>query len=94
MADALRAGLKIYHYPKTICIAEEGHLLQKEEDVKEYLLGKGGSFFRIYKGWFWLFSLGFIIKKKRSLFNNVTICQAYKWMKQGKKQYKEIKGKS
>ncbi len=93
LADALRAGLKIYHYPKTICYAVEAHTLNDVKDIKNYLIAKGGAYHCIYKKWFWLFSLGFILLKKRSLFKDVSIFKAYKWMKQGKKQYKSLENK-
>ncbi len=93
LADALRAGLKIYHYPKTICFAVEAHFLQNEGEVQDYLVTKGAAFHCIYKGWFWLFSLAFIARKKRLLFRNVSIRQAYKWMKEGRKQYIESEEK-
>lgn len=87
LADALRAGLKIYHYPKTICYAVEAHDLHDDKDLKQYLIGKGAAYHCIYKRNFWLYALGFIILKKRSLFRNVSIFQAYAWMKQGKRDY-------
>ena len=93
LADALRAGLRIYHVPKTICLAIEAHGLQNEECLQDYLITKGAAFHCIYKRWFWLFSLGFIVMKKRSLFRGVSIRQAYKWMKTGRRQYKEIEEK-
>lgn len=89
LADALRAGLKIYHVPQTICFAVEEHSLKTEEDVKEYLITKGAAFYCIYKNAFWFYGLGFIILKKNSLFKNVSIIQAYKWMQEGKKKYME-----
>lgn len=93
LADALRAGLKIYHYPKTICLAVEAHSLQNEGELQDYLITKGAAFHCIYKGWFWLFSLAFIAMKKRSLFRSVSIRQAYKCMKEGRRQYRELEEK-
>lgn len=93
LADALRAGLKIYHYPKTICYAEEAHTLGDIKNVEEYLTSKGGAYHCIYKKWFFFFALAFILIKKRSLFRGISVKKAYKWMKQGKKQYKLLEKK-
>lgn len=92
LADALRAGLKIYHYPKTICYAVEEHDLKNDNDIKRYLIGKGAAYHCIYKKVFWFYALGFIVLKKRSLFKSVSICQAYTWMKEGRKKYIEKTG--
>ncbi len=89
LADALRAGLKIYYYPKTICLAVEAHCLQSSEETKQYLLTKGAAFYCIYRKWFLLFAIGFIILKKRILFKETPLYTAYKWMVEGKKQYKQ-----
>ena len=92
LADALRAGLKIYHYPKTICYAVEAHDLQDDNELERYLIGKGAAYHCIYKRSFWFYALGFIVLKKRSLFRNVSISQAYAWMKQGRKKYMDKMG--
>lgn len=94
LADALRAGLKIYHYPKTICYAVEEHDLKDDNDVKKYLIGKGAAYHCIYKKSFWFYTLGFIILKKRSLFKNISIFQAYAWMKEGRKKYIDKTGEN
>lgn len=93
LADALRAGLKIYHVPQTICFAVEEHSLNKNEDVKEYLITKGAAFHCIYKKAFWFYALGFVILKRNALFKHVSIAQAYAWMKEGRKKYIEKAGK-
>ena len=89
LADALRAGLKIYHYPKTICYAVEAHDLKDDDGLKKYLYSKGGAYYCIYKKSFWFYALGFVLLKKRTLFKNVSVLQAYRWMREGKRQYKE-----
>ena len=90
LADALRAGLKIYFYPKTICYAVEAHGIKNKNQVDDYLITKGASYHCIYKNSFWFYSLGFIILKKRKLFPKLSIIKAYSLMKQGRKKYKEL----
>lgn len=89
LADALRAGLKIYHVPKTICFAVEAHSIQTqdEDEVEDFLVTKGASFHCIYKNWFFLYALGFILLKKKTLFRNIGIRQAWKCMQKGKRDY-------
>lgn len=86
LADALRAGLKIYHIPKTICIAEEEHPL-KEGNEEQYLFEKGASFYCIYKRFFNLYALAFILMKKKTLFKRITIPEAFRAMRKGKRRY-------
>ena len=89
LADALRAGLKIYHVPKTTCFAVEEHALQtqNEDEVENYLVNKGAAFHCAYKNWFFLYALGFILLKKKTLFQNIGIWQAWKCMRRGKQDY-------
>ena len=89
LADALRAGLKIYHVPKTTCLAVEEHALQtqNEDEVEDYLVTKGAAFHCVYKNWFFLYALGFILLKKNTLFRNIGIWQAWKCMQRGKQDY-------
>lgn len=90
LADALRAGLKIYHVPITICVAEENSKISQERPVSVYLTDMGASHHCIYKSWSPLFSLAFVLLKKRSIFPEISTIKAYKWMLNGKKLYKQI----
>lgn len=90
LADALRTGLKIYHYPETICYAVEEHTLRDISQTENYLVTKGAAFHCIYKGMFLPYALAFIVLKKRSLFKNVSIAKALKWMFNGRREYLKL----
>ena len=92
LADALRAGLTIQYIPETICyLMPDTEERQKWKDGfnKDYFVKKGACFYRIYKGFFFPLSIAFILLKKRSLFKAVSFLDAFTWMKQGKKEYKQ-----
>lgn len=89
LADALRAGLKIYHIPVTICVAEENSKIGQGRPASVYLTDMGASHHCIYKMWSPLFSLAFVLLKKRILFPEVPVLKAYSWMLKGKKLYKQ-----
>ena len=89
LADALRAGLKIYHVPKTICVAQEAERLTETYNISDYIMDKGASYHCIYKKMFPLYSIAFIILKKKSIFKDVSIIKALSLMCKGKKKYKE-----
>ncbi len=87
LADALRAGLKIYHVPQTICVAEEAKKINDDYNVEKYLTDKGASFYCIYKSMFPLYSMAFILLKKKSIFKDISILKAFFLMLKGKKKY-------
>ena len=87
LADAVRAGLKIYHVPQTICVAEEAFKVTDSYDVFKYLEDKGASFHCIYKNTFPLYALAFIVLKKKTIFKEVSIIKAFSLMCKGKKKY-------
>lgn len=89
LADALRAGLKVYHVPVTICVAEEDMKINEEYDVLHYIEDKGASFYCIYKSAFPVYALAFIVLKKKSHFKNVSILKGFSLMCKGKKKYKK-----
>lgn len=89
LADALRAGLKIYHVPQTICVAQEAVKINEGYDVFKYLEDKGASFYCIYKNMFPVYSLAFIALKKKSIFKDVSIFKAFSLMCKGKRKYIE-----
>ncbi len=89
LADALRAGLKIYHVPQTICLAVEDKKINNEYSVERYLTDKGAAFYCIYKTAFPIYSLAFILLKKKSHFKNISIIKAFFLMLKGKKIYKK-----
>lgn len=92
LADALRAGLKIYHVPQTICVAQEAVKINEGYDVFKYLEDKGATFYCIYKNMFPVYSLAFIVLKKKSIFKDVSIFKAFSLMCKGKRKYiKSIK---
>lgn len=92
LADALRAGLTIWYVPETICYL----LPDPPERVKwqqgfdrDYFIKRGGCFYRIY-GWSSpLFAAAFLLLKKRNIFRNVPLLSAWKWMRQGRKQFRK-----
>lgn len=87
LADALRAGLKAYHVPQTICVAEEACKVTEDYDIYKYIEDKGAAFYCIYKNMFALYSLAFILLKKKSIFKDVSIFKAFSLMCKGKKNY-------
>ncbi len=89
LADALRAGLKIYHVPKTICVAQEAERITDTYDISDYLVDKGAAFYCIYKKMFPLYALAFIVLKKKSIFKEVSIFKAFSLMCKGKRKYIE-----
>ncbi len=89
IADAIRAGLKVYHVPVTICVAEEAVKINDSYDVTKYLEDKGASFYCIYKSAFPLYALAFIVLKKKSHFKNISVLKGFSLMCKGKKKYKK-----
>ncbi len=89
LADALRKGLKIYHVPVTICVAEEEFKINDDYKIDSYLTDKGASFYCIYKGMFPLYALAFIVLKKKSIFKDISIFKAFLLMLKGKSLYKK-----
>lgn len=92
LADALRAGLKIWYVPETICYL----LPDPPERVKwqqgfdrDYFVKRGACFYRIY-GWSsMLFGAVFLLLKKRNIFKKVPLFSALKWMREGKRQFRK-----
>ena len=96
LASALKKGLKILYLPYTIVYLKPDPIdRQKWKDGfnEEYFVKKGGAFYGIYRKLFAPFALVFLLIKKRTLFKGVGVLKAYKWMKQGKKQYKSLENK-
>ena len=88
LADALRAGLKIYHIPTTICYAVESYMKRDNLEIKNFLITKGAAYYCIYKRLFWLYALAFVILKKKKIFSEVSIWQAVQYMNKGKQEYR------
>ena len=89
LADALRAGLKIYHVPVTICVAEEESKISQERPVSVYLTDMGASHHCIYKAWSPLYSLGFVLLRRKKFFPEVSAMKAFGYMLKGKRLYKQ-----
>ena len=89
LADALRAGLKIYHVPVTICVAEENCKISQDRPISTYLTDMGASHHCIYRLWSPLYSLAFVLIKHRKLVPDVPIHKAYSWVLRGKRLYKK-----
>jgi glycosyltransferase involved in cell wall biosynthesis len=87
LADALRAGLNIYHVPVTICVAREDLKINESYGVQKYLVDKGAVFYCIYKKMFPLYALAFVVLKKKALFKDVSILKGFSLMCKGKKKY-------
>lgn len=94
LADALRAGLCIRYVPATICYCIEGQEDRRkwaDGFHKDYFVKKGACFYRIY-GWLsFPMSCAFILLKKRSLFKEVPLISALRWMLEGKQEYCRMK---
>ncbi len=90
LADALRAGLKIYHIPKTICYAVEAHTIKDAPGLKKYLITKGAAYYCIYKKLFGLYALAFILLKKKKMLSEISIRQAMNYMRKGKQEYRRM----
>ncbi|MBR0536111.1 MAG: glycosyltransferase [Clostridia bacterium] len=87
LADALRAGLNIYHVPVTICVAREDLKINESYGVQKYLVDKGAVFYCIYKKMFPLYALAFVVLKKKSLFKDVSFFKCFSLMCKGRKKY-------
>lgn len=92
LADALRAGLTIWYVPETICYLKpdppERVKWQKGFD-QEYFVKRGACFYRIYGKLFGPFSLAFLLLKKRTVFRDISVIKAYRWMCKGRKAFKK-----
>lgn len=92
LADALRAGLTIWYVPETICYLRPDppeRVKWQQGFNQDYFVQRGACFYRIYRKGFALFSLAFLLLKKRSIFRNVPIVSAWKWMQEGKKLFQK-----
>lgn len=92
LADALRSGLKIWYVPETICYLcpdPPERVKWQQGFNKDYFIKRGACFYRIYKNLFVLFSIAFLLMKKHSLFHEVPLLSAWKWMCEGKKLYQQ-----
>lgn len=92
LADALRAGLTIWYVPETICYLRPDppeRVKWQQGFNKDYFVKRGACFYRIYRKAFALFSIAFLLLKKRSVFREVPIFRAFKWMREGKKLYQQ-----
>jgi len=93
LADALRAGLKIQYVPETICYLQptpEERVKWQNGFDKDYFIKRGACFYRIYKAAFLPFTAAFLLLKKRNLFRDVPIISAFRWMLQGRKEFKRL----
>lgn len=95
LADALRAGLKIWYEPETICYLKPDppeRVKWKDGFDKDYFIKRGAGFYRIYKNWFLPFSLAFLLLKRNVVLNQVHFFSALRYMRKGKKDFiKETK---
>ena len=92
LADALRAGLKIWYVPETICylLPDPPERVKWQEGFdRDYFIKRGACFYRIYGRGFALFSAAFLLLKKRNIFRNVPMLSAWKWMREGRKQFQK-----
>lgn len=90
LADALRAGLKIWYVPKTICYLKPDPIERvkwKNGFDKDYFIKRGACFYRIYKNKFVFFTIAFLCLKKFNIFRNVNFFKAFYWMLCGRKEY-------
>lgn len=92
LADALRAGLTIWYVPETICYLRPDppeRMKWKQGFNQDYFVKRGACFYRIYRKAFTLFSIAFILLKKRSVFRKVPFFHAFQWMLEGKKIFQQ-----
>lgn len=92
LADALRAGLTIWYVPETICYLlpdPPARVKWQHGFDRDYFVKRGACFHRIY-GWSsMLFGTAFLLLKKRSIFRAVPVLKAWRWMWEGKAQYRK-----
>lgn len=92
LADALRAGLSIWYVPETICYLRPDPPEREKWQQgfnQDYFVKRGACFYRIYRKGFIFFSIAFLILKKRSIFREVPLASAFKWMWKGKREYQQ-----
>lgn len=92
LADALRAGLRIYHVPKTICYHPISPDRQKWKDGyhEDFFSKRGACFYRIYGPVLFVpMCCGFVLLKKRGIFKEVPTIKAISWMLRGKRLYQQ-----
>ena len=90
LADALRAGLKIWYVPATICYLKPDppeRVKWQDGFNKDYFVKRGACFYRIYKKGFIFFVVVFLCLKKFNIFRNVNFFKAFYWMLIGRKEY-------
>ena len=96
LADALSAGLKIYHVPVTICYtecsdAERGTWVKQHDD--DFFHAIGAAYHRIYGKMYMLMFVAYFFLKKGKLFRGVSVFHAIQCVMKGKKLYKKYKRK-
>lgn len=89
LADALRAGLTIYHVPVTICVAEEAERITENYNISSYLEDKGASFYCIYKTLYPIYSFAFVVLKRKTVLKDISAFKAFFLMLKGKREYKK-----
>ncbi len=90
IADALRAGLKVYFYSAIICMTHP-----TPEDRKKFADGydeaffkcKGACFYRIYLKWYLPYAVGYLLSKRKTVLKEISFFSALKYMNSGKKEY-------
>lgn len=94
LADALRAGLKIYHVPITICYtecsdAERGTWVKQHDD--KFFCSIGAAYYRIYGKLYPFMFVAYYFLKKKKIFQDAKFFHAFGCVLRGKKQYQEYK---
>ena len=94
LADALRAGLKIYHVPVTLCYtectdAERGSWVKQHND--DFFYAIGAAYYRIYRKIYVLMFAAYFALKRKKLFHGVNMMHALRCVLKGKQQYKQFR---
>ena len=88
VADALRAGLRVYYYPRIICMTpptpEERMKFAKGFD-EDFFICKGACFYRIYRQYYLPFAFGYLLSKRKTVLKETSFFSALKYMNNGRR---------
>lgn len=90
IADALRAGLKVYYFPAIICTTPPTPEERKkfaEGFTPSFFKCKGACFYRIYKNKYRFFAIAYLLNKRKTVLKNISFFSALKYMDSGRKEY-------
>lgn len=90
LSDCLNKGLKILYVPRKIAyLLPEGESSWFHGFDEQFFMSKGALFYRLSPRLSWLLNLSFVILKHSMYKKQLSMYQAYKAMKRGRKQMKD-----